>query len=275
MKRGVFIGLIFLLPVIAFSSNGTDNTFSVETNLKAFLSPNHYGTQSVKSFDLFLRKLDKKRAHKSERAFVQQIFSKTHQRFLKNYSPYASLDETFDNGSYNCLTGTIIFSLILNHYQVPHQVIETNYHIFILAETNEGQVLLEATDPLNGFVTSANDIEARIRVYKQNELQAQQKDKSYYKFSFELYNAVSMDELRGLAYYNKAVNSFNQQNLEAAVQNLVKADELYSSYRIEEFSQILLLSLQQSDLTIKTKENCMNTILSLQQKSLPVILASN
>lgn len=275
MKRVVFIGLIFLLPGLVLANHGADKNFSAETNLKAFLSAGHYTTQSVKSFESFLHKLDKKSSVKSERGFIRYIFEKTHQRFLKSYEAYASLDETFDNGSYNCLTGTILFSLILHHYAIEHQVIETNYHIFILAETAEGQILLEATDPLNGFVTSAKEIEARIAVYKQNQLQEQQRDKSYYKFRFELYNEVSLDELRGLTFYNNAVSSFNHKNLEVSVQHLVKAHELYSSHRIEEFSQILLLSLQQSDLDKKTKENCMNTILSLRQKSLPVILASN
>lgn len=264
-----------MLPALAIANRGADKKFSVEENLKAFLSVDHYRTQSVKSFESFLRKLDKKNTSVNrERAFIRHIFEKTHHRFLKNYEAYASLDETFDKGSYNCLTGTILFSLILHHYNIEHQVIETNYHIFILAETAEGQILLEATDPLNGFVTSPKEIEARIAVYKQNQIQDQQRDKSYYKFRFELYNTVSLDELRGLTYYNNAVDSFNQKNLETAVQNLVKANELYSSYRIEEFSQILLLSLQQSDLDLKTKENCMNTILSLRLKSLPV-LASN
>jgi hypothetical protein len=275
LKRGILIGLIFLLPALAIANRGADKKFSVEENLKAFLSVDHYRTQSVKSFESFLRKLDKKNTSVNrERAFIRHIFEKTHHRFLKNYEAYASLDETFDKGSYNCLTGTILFSLILHHYNIEHQVIETNYHIFILAETAEGQILLEATDPLNGFVTSPKEIEARIAVYKQNQIQDQQRDKSYYKFRFELYNTVSLDELRGLTYYNNAVDSFNQKNLETAVQNLVKANELYSSYRIEEFSQILLLSLQQSDLDLKTKENCMNTILSLRLKSLPVF-ASN
>jgi hypothetical protein len=276
LKKVIFIGLVFFLPWLAFANRGADKGFSIETNLKAFLSTGHYSAYSIKSFESFLRKLDKKNASaKSERAFVRYVFEKTHQRFLKNYEAYASLDETFDNGSYNCLTGTILFSLILHHYNIDHQVIETNYHIFIVAETAEGKILLEATDPLNGFVSSAKGIEERISLYKQNQLQALQRDKSYYKFRFELYNEVSLNELRGLTYYNNAVNSFNHKNLEVAVQNLVKANESYFSYRIEEFSQILLLSLQQSDLDLKTKENCMNTILSLRQKSLPVILASN
>lgn len=273
MRRGVFIGLFFLLPAVVSAGNGTSSTFSVALNLKAFLS-SHNKDQSVKSFELLLSKLDRKRG-KRDRDFVRLIFSKTHQRLLKNYAAYASLEETFEKGSYNCLTGTIIFSLILNHYEISHQVIETNYHIFILAETAEGQILLEATDPVNGFITSSTDIEARIRLYRQNELETQKNDKAYYKFKFELYNRVSMEELRGLAFYNKAVDSFNHQQYEAAVQNLVKANELYSSHRIEEFAQILLLSLQQSELDIKTKENCMTAILSLQQKLLPVILASN
>jgi hypothetical protein len=275
LKKGILIGLIFLLPSLAIANHGADKNFSVETNLKAFLSAEHYRSQSVKSFESFLHKLDKKNTSvKNQRAFIRHIFEKTHHRFLKSYKAYTSLDETFDNGSYNCLTGTILFSLLLHHYDIDHQVIETNYHIFILAETADGQILLEATDPLNGFVTSAEEIEARIAIYKQNQIQEQQRNKTYYKFRFELYNEVSLDELRGLTYYNNAVNSFNQQNLETAVQNLVKANELYFSYRIEEFSQILLLSLQQSDLDLKTKENCMNRILLLRQKSLPA-LASN
>lgn len=269
------IGLIFL-PLLALANGPADKDFSVETNLKAFLSTGHYSAQSVKSFESFLNKLDKKYSVvKRERVFIRHIFEKTHQRFLKNYTAYASLDETFDNGSYNCLTGTILFSLLLHHYHIEHQVIETNYHIFILAETAEGQVLLETTDPMNGFVTDGNDIESRISSYRQNLIQNQESTKSYYKFRFEIYNEVSLDELRGLAHYNNAVSAFNQRQLSEAVQNLVKANELYSSYRIEEFSQILLLSLQQSDLDRKTKENCMNTILSLRQKSLPVVLAAN
>ena len=264
-----------VLPALGFGGSGAGSGFSVETSLKKFLSVSESCTQTIELFDTFLQKLDKKRPHKSERDFLQQIFTKTHQRFLKKFSAHASLDDTFNNGSYNCLSGTILFSLILNHYGIAHKVMETNYHIFILAETNQGQVLLEATDPLNGFVTTVKEIDARIRIYRQNVLQGRQQDKAYYKFKFELYNDVSIDELRGLAYYNTAVRALNEQRLEAAVQHLVKANELYASHRIEEFTQLLLLSLQQSDMLLKTKENCINTILLLQQKSLPVILASN
>ncbi|HET9052814.1 MAG TPA: hypothetical protein VFM90_01485 [Cyclobacteriaceae bacterium] len=276
MKKRVLTGLIFLLPLLAIARNGADKDFSVETNLRAFLATGHYNARSVEVFESFLHKLDKKNTSaKRKRVFVRHIFEKTHQRFLKNYTAHTSLSETFDTGSYNCLTGTILFSLLLQHYGIEHQVIETNYHIFILAQTAEGKILLEATDPLNGFVTSAKEIDVRIAHYRQNQVQRPLQDKSYYKFRFELYNTVTLNELRGLLYYNNAVNAFNQKHLEIAVQNLVKASNLYFSYRMEEFSQILLLSLQQSNLDLHTKENWMNAILRFRQNSLPVLSASN
>ncbi len=275
MKRGVFIGVIFLLPVLAVANNGHETTISTQANLQAFLSTGRYSAKSVKEFDSFLTKLDRKKATlKSAQDFINYVFIKTHNHFLKNYVAYASLDETFEKGSYNCLTGTILFSLILNHYNINYEVIETNYHIFIVAETKEGRILLETTDPMDGFVTSSSEIENRITRYKQNEIQAEQKGKSYFKFRFELFNSLTMDELRGLVYYNMAVNSFNQQDFPQAVKHFVNAQKLYSSARIEEFSQVLLLSLQQSELDQKTKENYMNTILLVRQKSMPLIIAS-
>lgn len=275
MKKVVFIGIILLLTG-ASRAHGVDNGFPVDTYLKSFLISSDYKTKSISSFDSFLSKLDKKyNASKNERAFVQTVFNKTHQKFLKHFASYATLDETFETGTYNCLTGTILLSLSLHHFNIRHRVIETNYHIFILAETNEGEILLEATDPLNGFVSDQKDINARIAIYRQNEIQAQNNNKSYYKFNFELYNTVSIEELRGLVFYNMAVDSFSHGQLKTAVDNLVKANALYSSFRTEQFSQILLLSLQQSELDTKTKENCMHAILSSKQKTMAAFVAAN
>lgn len=276
MRKGAVIGLFFSLAVSAYAGNGTPTSFPVNAYLSSFLVSSDCKAQSVDAFDSFLSKIDRKaKSIKSEQALVRHIFTKTHQRFLKDFAAFATLDETFQKGSYNCLTGTILLSLALHHYNIDHEVIETNYHIFILTETQSGQILLEATDAANGFVTDPAAIESRIETYKQNQLAARQSDKSYYKFKAELYNTVSIDELRGLIFYNMAVDAFNQEKLQRAVDNLVKANATYSSFRTEEFSQILLLSLQQSGLDRKTKENCMHAILSSRQKSLPAFVAAN
>lgn len=265
---------ILALPFIGKGNHGIDKDFSAHANLKAFLSTGDYNSKSIKSFDAFLVRLDKKHnSIKKEKDFVQYIFSKTHHKYLKSFAIAATLNNTFDNGSYNCLTGTILYSLILHHFDIQHQVIETNYHIFILAETRQGQVLIEATDPLNGFVDSPQEIEQRVNAYKQHQLQAQALLKNSYRFRIDLFNTVSLNELRGLLYYNKAVSAFNQKDLRQSVKYLIQADELYTSSRLEEFSQILLLSLQQSNLEGGVKEDCMNRIISMRQEALSVIVA--
>jgi hypothetical protein len=265
----ISLGLLFSFQEVAGS--GIDKGFSTHATLEAFLSTGSYSAESIKAFDDFLSKLEKKHASTAqEKVFINYIFSKTHQRFLKNFSALATLNGTFDNGSYNCLTGTVLYSLILHHFNIEHRVIETNYHIFILVETQQGQVLLEATDPINGFIDSRKEIETRINSYKQNELQAQASDNTY-KFRFDLFNTVSLNELRGLLYYNMAVSAFNKKDFKQSVEQIIKADELYRSSRIEEFSQILLLSVRQSNLEEGVKENYMNRIIAMRQETLPLV----
>lgn len=260
--------LLFLL--ISFPSFGFEGGPYVTTSsyLHSFLSVDDQSLTARSSFDSFLKKLEKKKSSiKKEKDFVRFIFSKTHQEYLKEYKPYASFKEVFDKGDYNCLTGTILYALILNHFDIQYEVIETNYHIFITVETRQGKVLLEATDPLEGFVDNATGIERRITTYKQNTLTAVPSNLTPYQFSFDLYNAVSMEELQGLLYYNKAVDSFNHQQIEKSIQFLEKAHELYSSSRIYEFSRILLTAVHQSDWKPEMKEKYLRAILTISEKN--------
>jgi len=236
--------------------------------LNSFLSTDDQRLSTGSSFDLFLKKLEKKQTSiRKEKDFVRFIFSKAHQEYLKEFQPYSSFNDLFGNGAYNCLTGTILYSLILNHFAIPFEVIETNYHIFITVETKQGKILLEATDPLQGFVDTESAIEKRIATYKQNSLTASNSKMAYYQYNFDLYNKVTMEELQGLLYYNKAVDSFNHQRLEKSIQFLEKAHELYSSSRIQEFAQILLLAVQQTDWKKEVKEKYLRAIYSITEKN--------
>lgn len=246
------------------------------TLLNTFLSVDQTQVYSISSFDGFLKKLEKKRGTiKQENDFTHYLFTKTHQQYLKKYEAYSSISNLFNTGSYNCLTGTILYALLLDHFQIPYQIIETNYHIFILASTKQGQLLLEATDPVNGFVDNPQDIESRINTYKENFIQTSNSKIYYYQFNFELFKPVSINELRGLLYYNKAVDAYNHQNLQESVHCLKEAHALYSSSRIDEFSQILLLTIQRSKLESKLRTEYIKTVLSVKRDLTPVVASLN
>lgn len=263
--------LICSLPVFGQDAERV-GAASTQSYLSAFLSTDEKSISAISSFDSFLKKLEKKQTKiKKEKDFVRYIFSKAHQSYLKKYEPYSSFNSLFTNGAYNCLSGTILYATILNHFQIPFEVIETNYHIFLTVETKQGKVLLEATDPLNGFVETAKGIEERISGYKQNTPTVSNSNLTYYQFNFELFKSVSMEELCGLLYYNKAVDSFNHQRLEESIGFLRMAHELYYSPRIDEFSVILLLAVQQSDWHSEAKAKSLKIIYAISQKHSPVI----
>lgn len=271
MKR---LPLIIALLISCSVLGQDDNAYTV-TLLNTFLSADKT-SYSAQSFDAFLKKLEKKQnTVKQQSDFVHYLFSKTHQQYLKKYEAYTPMSNLFKDGSYNCLTGTILYALILNHFQIPHQVIETNYHIFILAETQQGNILLEATDPINGFVTNPIDIESRITTYKANSVRATNSKANYYQFNFELFNPVTITELRGLLYYNMSVNAYNQQNMQESVEYLQKSHMLYSSSRIDEFSQILLLAVQQNKMEPNLRVEYLKTLLSIRRDLMPTVASLN
>ena len=267
---------LFSLPVLGQESEPVVVATSAPNYLESFLSTDDVRVSSEPTFDSFLKKLEKKRTSiKKEKDFIEYVFSKTHQTYLKKFEPYASFNSLFSNGSYNCLTGTILYAVILHHFDIPYQVIETNYHIFITVDSKQGKILLEATDPLSGFVDTENGIEKRISTYRQNSLTASNARATYYQFNFDLYRSVSLEELRGLLYYNKAVDSFNHQKLEESVSYLVQAHELYSSSRMEELSMILSIAIQQSNWTGDMKEKSLKLMHPISRKGSPPIASLN
>lgn len=253
-----------VIPKPDFSATSADALQSYLATTNATVDENSWTT--------FIEKLAQKKAKsKSEIQFLRHVFTRTHQQYLKYFKTNTTFASLFENGSYNCLTGTILYSTILHQFGIDHQVIETNYHIFILAQTNEGEVLIETTDPHEGFVTSSDKIAARINQYRNQGVQSTDPTRSYFRYSFELYNEVSQNELIGLLYYNLAVDSFNQQSLQEAVHYLGRAIERYASPRIEEFSEILLLAVHESKLKEKDKILCKKELQTIRYKAMVVM----
>jgi hypothetical protein len=272
--------ILALFPVVVFAGASSKEPISpLEGKLAYYVNLySQVGAPAKASDDLavFVSRLEQKRSNfKHASDFLEHVFIKTHQKFLRNFSEYASFPEMLDKGSYNCLTGTALYALLLDHFDVRYQIIETNYHIFLLAQTDKGPILFETTDPANGFVTNAEEIEKRIAGYRQNSIQATASSKTYYRYNFELYNSVDLDQVLGLLHYNLAIVAFNSQDLNLSINHLGKAMDLYQSPRIEEFSRIVLLSVMEGNLDPSEKAKCLESIRALHKKHVIVTASRN
>lgn len=271
------IVVVLLLPILAVAqgSKTTSQPFSIiENYLELYKSTDNNKAVSNADFMQFVNRMSSKRASfRDDRAFLEHVFIKTHQKFLKDFEQYASFNELFGKGKYNCLTGTTVYALLLDHFDIDYSIIETNYHIFLTASTNDGQVLIEATDPISGFVTDHTKIQNKIKHYRENELQPS--GKNHYYYSFDLYNEVNLDELAGLLHYNHAVESFNDHNYRSAIDQLDLAFERYDSPRIEELSRVLQLAVVESSMDQKSKEICIRKLQSIRKKRLQMMASVN
>jgi len=181
----------------------------------------------------------KKKNNLSEIKFLRKVFYQTHHKFLKEYQPYSALDNLVLDGKYDCLTATALYSSVFEILGFDFKIIETNYHIFIIAKASGKDVLIETTDGFKGLIAGEEAINKRIGEYKNNEPSIANENSKGLYFNFHLLNEVKGNELSGLLYYNKAVKEFNKHNWDSCQAFLVKSREIHDSPRIDQIHELL------------------------------------
>lgn len=244
MGNRILIVVLIIAPFLGFSQrvSSADSDHRTQRYLDLFLKPDQPGFISTERVSAFICKLEEKRpSFKTDEAFLQHIFTKTHHRFLRHYTNYCTFRELVEDGVYNCLTGTALYALILDHLNINYKITETNYHIFVIIETGHGNVLFEATDPINGFVDSPLAVAKRIESYC--NIKPDVGDKTCYRYHANIYNTVNMEQLVGLMYYNLSVNAYNSKLLTTSISYLEQSVRFYKTSRTDEFTRIIFLTL--------------------------------
>lgn len=177
-----------------------------------------------------------KHRYRNEQQRLYALFKKTHTTFLYQYNQYSNIDDLV-NGKYDCLTATALFADVLKRTGFEYDIIETNYHIFIVVKTGDGDVILETTDRFAGFINDEARVSNAIARYSKNTLESATPAHHQYKFS--LYQPVSVDQLAGLLYFNQAVKAFNEGNWTKCSEKLAAAATITDSPRIAELSALL------------------------------------
>lgn len=247
LKRSAFILLTFIssaawaqadLKSLLETTNGSISAEDARTQINSIIEP----------LAIF---------HIHNKALLHKTFKKISARFLRKYEAYSDFDQLFRTGKFDCLTATALFSLALDQLQYPYEVIETNYHIFLLVQTTEGEVLIETTDRFGGFVTDPRAIRERTMNYWANE-PAASGNARHVQYSFKLYQSISPANLNGLLLFNQAVKAYNQDRMLECAILLERANLNYSSPRCDELGIVLIRSVMQSSMTSESKDACMS-----------------
>jgi len=183
---------------------------------------------------------------------LRKIFKGLHTEFLKKYTSHSDFNEIFTTGNYDCLTATALFSTVLDQFHYSYEIIETNYHIFLLVKTSKGDVMIESTDAFGGLIADKRFIRERVAEYKKN-IPVATSSGYVFQYPFSLFQKISKSNLNGLLYFNQAVKAYNHHDWEACSVLLEKANAFYSSPRCLALKSLLTQTITISTLNEKHK----------------------
>jgi len=228
MKRALLVGILYSITLVAIAQTVIEKAWTTSA------SPE--GLQLIDSRINELVTDLNNHHYRNDTRKLNALFVKTHNRFLHTYDQYSGI-EGLVKGHYDCLTATSLFADVLGRAGYNYNIIETNYHIFIMVNTRDGEVLLETTDRLGGFIDNQERMNNVLGQYRRNILNDARPQQ--YQYNFSLFKEVDVDQLPGLLYFNQAVKAFNAEKWDECSEKLSAAAMSTNSPHIAELTELL------------------------------------
>jgi hypothetical protein len=256
MKKALLFTFILLLQgIISFAQEVVDQL--EEIKFESVSEEEHWKKGQESPYNLFravhaeidpsdekwlnlTQELDKKHNKKGNSlALLRSIFEKSHRDLFKKYEQHSSFNAMLSEGKFDCVSGSAALGLLLERYGFNFEIIETDYHVFIVIDFDGRNIIYESTLPVGGMITSHSQVIAYLESYKPTNntpfynLNQRLGDPNRVLEDRSIFRKVSLIQLAGLQYYNDAILHFNEQYFSDASLQLNKALALYPSPRIE------------------------------------------
>lgn len=158
----------------------------------------------------------RKRVHRNARA----LFDYLHREVLRRYAENATLRETLENGTYNCVSSTVLFYLLGHENQIPVELRLTPNHLYAVAYGDRGGIHVETTDPDRGFdfradMTATLRLLLDYRLISEEELREQGPARVYHEH-VQASRPMVPAGLVGVAYGNRAAARLEADDLPGA-----------------------------------------------------------
>jgi hypothetical protein len=256
MKKTLVISFILLVQGInSFAQKALDKSEEIKFTSRA--EAKHWEKGQESTYHLFravdaqediseekwlnlISYLDQKQAKKGNSiALLRSIFEKTNRNLFKKYEQHSTFNAMLIEGTFDCVSGSAALAMLLNRYGFDFEIIETDYHVFIVAHFEDENIIFESTLPIGGMIISNTKVIKYLEGYKTTTtaqfytLNQRLDDPERVLEDKSIFRKVSLTQLAGLQYYNDAISHFNEQYFSEASLQLNKALELYPSPRIE------------------------------------------
>lgn len=169
---------------------------------------------------------------KSGKQKAKLIFKEVHMYFFKKYEENVMFSEIFEEGIYNCVTASMLYSLVLKKFGIPYEIKEKPTHVYLVAYPGTDNILFETTSPHGLYVPdekSKRDYVAglvKMKFTTQEYVNSIGVMKAFNEFYYNNMN-ISLTQLAGLQYYNNAIALYTDGKSHEAIKSAVKMNMLY------------------------------------------------
>lgn len=226
---------------LAISKNPSERIDKIDLEIESLIS-------DLETLNIRAKKPKKK---------IKALFDFTHSKMLKKYEEDVDFEDIFYNSTYNCVTASALYCILLEHFEIPYHIIEEPTHVYVLTYPNTENIILETTLPNGGFYAPSNSaIEKAVKqlithkYITEEEVQMKGYEKAYHDY-FYSDEPISLKKLASLQYYNKSVGLLkgeltDLEEIDKALNPILKAQYLSPSDQ----NNIILYSLLGSKLNL-------------------------
>ncbi len=172
--------------------------------------------------------------------------------FLKNYQDVCFFSDLFTSGTYNCVTASAIYSMVLDELKIPYQIRQKGQEVYVIANPDESPTLIR-TYPINRITQYNNKMMSNFveflhdqKIIFDQEFKSETAETLFAKY-FIAEKKVSIKQLAGVLYYNKGIILYDKTDHEDALRNFEKAELLYPSYLILYMKSIAAINVLNED----------------------------
>ena len=182
---------------------------------------------------LFYPSLDAKLARaKTNKQKATTIFKEVHSRFFRKYEENVLFEKIFADGTYNCVTASMLYSIVLDRLGIPYEIKEKPTHIYLVVFPGADNMLFETTNPRGLYMPDEKtkrgyvDGLVAMKLVTQEHVNSVGVSNAFNEFYYDKQN-ISLQQLAGLQYFNWAVARYMAKDMDAAITSALKANILY------------------------------------------------
>lgn len=177
---------------------------------------------------------------------LKKVYNTVHSKLLDKYTIESNFSAIFTKGEYQCVTGSMLYSLVFDELQIPYEIKLLPDHTYLIAYPESDYILVETTNPLKGttvfnsqFKSNYVDFLRDSKLISKEEYATETVDDLFDKY-YNKPEVINRKQLTGAQYTNLALSEMKKMDFINAFNLMEKA---YLFHPNENNSYLLFITL--------------------------------